>query len=483
MKLREIKRIKRYGRFVTLFLLISFVIAACSKQNMQPDVQIQPADTGTVQEEPAQTSTAEEQEGMKTQQEEARFTIEAIGINREAIGALYAAFFEGEQPVFVESGADLQIVANLPEYGKHPEVPAMFLSGQYLLAHSDAAEISDFIRFSTSLEGQQVLIDEGFLPSSIQIVDQAGNTVELQQPITKIISSYGPSTAFVYAVGAKDRLVSASYLGARDPSGAGFMKKIDSRFEEIMGDDEFSQDSFNVEGAASLEPDLVLTSARTGWLDVLEQINLPAVLYDAETPERLKEAMALTGQLFGPQTTAQANTWIAYYDETISLINTLTTQIPEEDRPRVLFTGTSPLRVSSGEMYQTKIIEFAGGISVSAGLSGYWNDINIEQVALWNPDVIIVPPYGGATVEAITESEEWQILDAVQAGRVYQMPKVVVPWDTPAPDSILGIVWLTEKLHPDLAIVNCAEETDYFYRTFYDYEITDDEIITVCKID
>jgi iron complex transport system substrate-binding protein len=102
---------------------------------------------------------------------------------------------------------------------------------------------------------------------------------------------------------------------------------------------------------------------------------------------------------------------------------------------------------------------------------------------LWNPDVIIVPPYGGATVEAITESEEWQILDAVKEGRVYQMPKVVVPWDTPAPDSILGIVWLTEKLHPDLVIVNCAEEADYFYRTFYAYEITDDEIITVCKID
>lgn len=73
------------------------------------------------------------------------------------------------------------------------------------------------------------------------------------------------------------------------------------------------------------------------------------------------------------------------------------------------------------------MIDAAGGISASAELSGYWNDINIEQVAVWNPDLIIVPPYGGASVGAITENPEWQIIDAVMQGQVFLMPKLVVP--------------------------------------------------------
>ena len=71
-------------------------------------------------------------------------------------------------------------------------------------------------------------------------------------------------------------------------------------------------------------------------------------------------------------------------------------------------------------------------------------------------DVIIVPPYGGASVKAIVESQEWQILDAVQKGQVYRMPKLVVPWDTPAPDSVLGIVWLAQLLNPRTIDLRCV---------------------------
>ncbi|MFW5714526.1 MAG: ABC transporter substrate-binding protein, partial [Brevefilum sp.] len=121
--------------------------------------------------------------------------------------------------------------------------------------------------------------------------------------------------------------------------------------------------------------------------------------------------------------------------------------------------------------------------SVSADLSGFWNDVNLEQILIWDPDVIIVPPYGGATVSSITESSEWQILDAVQAGRVYQMPKLVVPWDTPSTDSVLGIVWMAQMLHPELVDLDCSNEAEYFYNTFYDYAITDDEIQTICQFE
>jgi iron complex transport system substrate-binding protein len=83
-------------------------------------------------------------------------------------------------------------------------------------------------------------------------------------------------------------------------------------------------------------------------------------------------------------------------------------------------------------------------------------------------------------VEAITDSPKWQILDAVQAGHVYQIPKLVAPWDTPAPDSVLGIIWLAETLYPEQVQLSCAGETENFYNTFYGYDISAEEIAAIC---
>jgi iron complex transport system substrate-binding protein len=205
-------------------------------------------------------------------------------------------------------------------------------------------------------------------------------------------------------------------------------------------------------------------------------------LYDAETPEALKEAVLLTGQILGPHPTAQANAWVRYYESIVESIEEKVAEIPIDNRAEVLFTGTEPLRVASGDMFQSYIIETAGGISASSDLSGYWNNIDLEQVVIWNPDVIIVPPYGGASVEAIIESEEWQILDAVKDGKVYRMPKLVAPWDTPAPDAVLGIIWMAQQLYPDLIDLDCSTEAEYFYNTFFDYEITEEELAAICSI-
>ena len=240
---------------------------------------------------------------------------------------------------------------------------------------------------------------------------------------------------------------------------------------------------FNLEEAVSRDPDLIIANARSSWLDTVAELEIPIVLYDAETPELLKEAVLLTGQIFGPNSTAQAQAWVDYYNWITETILEGTDVLTEADQPWVLFTGTSPIKIASGEMYQTSLIQIAGGISVSWELTGYWNEVNLEQIAAWNPDIIIVPPYGGATVAAITDDPEWQILEAVQAGQVFQMPKLVAPWDTPAPDSVLGIIWLSQVFFPDLVDLDCSEQAAYFFNTFYDYAISTEELDTICAID
>lgn len=451
---------KSQYRWLVIFLLLLTVgLFACN-----------PAVTEEVETSAPETEPVEE----AASEPEARFTIQADEAVQGVITAVYTTLYPGEQPTFVTANADLLVTTD------HENAAATILPDAVLVPLSDNDDAADFIAFAISPDGQQALIDAGALPASVTLTDQAGNSVEIPQPVYRVISAHGPMTFMVYGVGAGDRLVAASYLGARDPQGAAAMTRIDPRFEEVAGDDYFSQKEFNAEEAVKLDPNLITASARTQWLDVAAELGIPTFLFEAETPERLKEAMLLAGQLFGPNALAQAEAWVVYYDGVVSAVREQTAVIPDEERVRVLFTGSESLRVASGEMYQTSIIEAAGGQSVSADLVGYWNDVNLEQVAAWNPDVIIVPPYGGATVEAITDSPEWQILEAVQAGRVYQMPKLVAPWDTPAPDSVLGIIWLAEMLYPEQVQLSCAGETETFYNTFYGYDISAEEIADLC---
>lgn len=190
----------------------------------------------------------------------------------------------------------------------------------------------NFINFAISPDGQQALIDMGALPEIISLIDQAGNLVEIQQPIRRVISAYGPASAIVYSVNGWDRLVSAAYLGARDPQGAAAMERIDPRFPDLVGDAYFSQKEFNLEQAAKLEPDLIIGSFRSAWIDTVKELGVPLFMVEAETSQQLREAVLMIGRLFGPNSQAQAQAWVDYYDWIIeSIQGQLSGILPDEN--------------------------------------------------------------------------------------------------------------------------------------------------------
>lgn len=361
------------------------------------------------------------------------------------------------------------------------------LGARYLASNSCGGTLDprdalarDFLRFATGPDGQQIAIDLGLLPAAVEVVDQSGATVRVPQPVRRIASPYSIATYYVYGVGAADRLVVAGYLGARDPEGKAGMLKLDPNFEAIANAvSTFNQREANIEELAALHPDLILASTRTGWLDAAAALGVPILLFEGESPQALQDAMSLIGAVLGPHAAYQAGQFNAYYSRTLAAILAQTQSIAEP--LRVYFSGTEPLRVASGDMYQTDMVEAAGAVSVAADLIGYWNDVNLEQIALWNPDVILFVPYGGANAEAFSEAAEWSAIRAVRDGRVYRLPKLAAPWDTPVPDSILGIIWIAQTLYPDQVSLDCAAEAMTFYRQFYSYSMGEEEAQSLCK--
>jgi len=314
----------------------------------------------------------------------------------------------------------------------------------------------------------------GVAQSEITIIDQSGHTVTIAQPIETIVSVHGIGTYYVYTLGGGDRLVIAYYIGVKALSSAPeSMLRWEPRLPDIL-----SFGDPNVEELVASGAQLVIAdgSLHESVAEQLRELGIPVVLYRAETPEALKEAITLTGTILGSDAEEQAAAFIADYDRIVDTVAADVATLDEQDRVRVLFIGTSLTKAISGDMYQSYLIEAAGGVSVTRELFGSWNEINLEQILLWNPEVIVIPPYGLIQPADILENPDWQTLDAVRSARVHRMPRIIAPMDTPVPESLLGIAWMAKTFHPELATLDLAEEIVRFYTDYYQFALTDEEI-------
>src|SRR5690606_11831746 len=132
-------------------------------------------------------------------------------------------------------------------------------------------------------------------------------TVTVPQPVRRVVSAYGVSTYFVYPVGAADRLVAATYLGIRRDDAVATMTRIDPRFPEVANAvSTLGQGESNLEEIAAVQPDLLLASRDSDWLSAADELGLPILRFEGETPEALKEAVALVGAVLGPDAAYRA---------------------------------------------------------------------------------------------------------------------------------------------------------------------------------
>jgi iron complex transport system substrate-binding protein len=231
------------------------------------------------------------------------------------------------------------------------------------------------------------------------------------------------------------------------------------------------------EQIAALKPDLVILKSYLAETvgKPIEEIGIPVVYVDFETPEQYDRDLAIFGQVF--QNPVRAAEAAAYYQDKMAQIQ----QAIEEDTtaPRVLMLyynnndGNVAFNVPPATWIQTRMVELAGGnpIWTEANLGGSWVQVALEQIAAWDADQIFIIAYRQNSADIVADLEAdptWQALRATQNGQLHAFPGDLYSWDQPDPRWLLGLTWLAGKLHPEsFHDLDMMAEAQSFYQTLY----------------
>jgi iron complex transport system substrate-binding protein len=321
----------------------------------------------------------------------------------------------------------------------------------------------------------------------ITITDHENREITLEAPAGRIASIPIPMASTLIAIdGGTSKLVGMNPT-AKSAILEGILGRIFPEARDIPSDITGPNFIPNVEELAATDPDLVIQWAGRGgdYVDPITNAGLATMLISYGTEAKAREYMTMAATAMGkPGRIAELIDWRA---EVAAGMAAKADRIAEADRPKVLYLlrAQETLRAAGAEgNYNAWYIDLAGGRVASAGLPAGWADVNAEQVAEWNPDVILLNSFeAGLGLERITEDPILSLTNAAQSGRVYKMPLGGYRWDPPNQESPLTWMWLARLLHPEVFDYDLRAEMKSAYRRLYGHDLTEAEIDGILRMD
>jgi iron complex transport system substrate-binding protein len=238
----------------------------------------------------------------------------------------------------------------------------------------------------------------------------------------------------------------------------------------------------NLEIVIGLKPDLILDvgSTRDTFISlatrVQEQTGIPYALLDGRF-DAIPASYRKLGELIGRQ--ADAEKLARYADDTVKTITGRVKDVPQDKRPRVYYArGPRGLVTGLGHSINVETIEMLAQ-NVAGGAQGGLANVSIEQVLLWNPEVIVTIDRNFAA--AVRNDPAWASVSAVKSGRVHLSPKMPFGWVDfpPSVNRLIGLWWLAKILYPGKFAKDLTKLTRDFYTMFYHRTPSDAQIAHV----
>ncbi|MBB2168420.1 ABC transporter substrate-binding protein [Gluconacetobacter aggeris] len=296
------------------------------------------------------------------------------------------------------------------------------------------------------------------------VVDMAGQSVAVPDHPARIADLWFAHNAVTIMLGAAGRIVVTNDLPTTRP----WMYCVAPDLYRAAG---VTGAVPNVEMLRHAGVDVAFVSSGSPALEPMRRIGLPVVQVGFTNEASLRRAVTLTAEVLGdPRAHEIAGRYVVMLDETRGRVAAAVADIPEGHRPRVLhIQSLVPLKIDGTHTIIDDWITQAGGRN-AADIPGNMHTVSVEQIAAWDPDIIIL---GGDAGVFDPAAVQWAGLRAVRAGRVYRNPAGVFPWDRYGIEYPLQLLWTARILYPDrFARVDMEEETIRFYQDFFGYNLS-----------
>ena len=276
---------------------------------------------------------------------------------------------------------------------------------------------------------------------SLTIVDQAGREVTVGKDIESIALCYRVVIRFLLSLDQGDKITG---IGKTED----FLEELQPSLKECA---DVGKGVADIEALTELKPDLFFHKASdVETLEAVEEIGIPAVGIEIETPEDMLTALDLMGKVCGAEEKADALR--KYYNDRLGSIAEMTSVI--DNKKSAVIMGSSIGKVADGTMLQGEMIERAGGINCAEELEAteLWPSAGAEQIFAWNPEYIFITNSESAsyTVDDILKDPAWSEIEAVKNRHVYVMPAEKDSWEFPGIVSVLGIEYMIRVMYPQL---------------------------------
>ena len=235
----------------------------------------------------------------------------------------------------------------------------------------------------------------------------------------------------------------------------------------------------NIEALLKTKTDIVFlkpeTATITAEIKKLDRFNLPYFVAGYHSMEEQMGIIENMGKaICRPE---KALDYTRYYRQMIRRVRSRTAHIPPDKRVRLYHSVNEPRRTDAPGTIEADWTTACGvnNVSVGAALRGKGNKnfAGIEQILLWNPEVIIVNEDG--VDQWILTNKKWSTIQAVRNNKVFSIPVGISRWGHPGGlETPLAILWTAKKVYPDLfQDIDLKKEITMFYKTFFNLNLDD----------
>lgn len=327
------------------------------------------------------------------------------------------------------------------------------------------------------------MTDEIQVHSAIRtVVDSTGATITIPWTVNRIADAWHANNEIVMLLGGASKLVATTTV----VQGLPWFVKLDPAIAKIPAPFTSTAGQVNLEMLIATNPDVLLCSAGSFNAATMAQFaaaNIPVVQMPAATFTDLQSTVNITAQVIGPKAQTVAADYISYLNGNIQEVTAVTSPIPASQRPTVLHTSQYLVLSTDGANSLIDAwINYAGGVDVaSATVTGNQKAITAEQIAAWNPSIVIVGTApNGTNVQAIMNDPQWSSTNAVKNKQVYANPTGVYLWDRYSAEEALQILWAAKLLWPTkFTNIDISQETKGFYSEFFHYQLTDADVAAI----